>query len=229
MSWDGKIASAAGEAEFPSRADRWRLHRMRAEADAILVGARTAGLARTAFGLSEEARAHRKEIGKPDAPPLVIVVSGRGGVDPGSRVLREGPRERVRLALAAAAPGERRRALAAVAEIIDLTPDRPMSGLLAGLFESGVREVLCEGGGEMIASLKADGLIDRARVTICPLILGGEASPTAAGGPATSLEEGSWLGLSDWRVEGEEVVAGYEARSVSDNGPGDAGNGCRKR
>lgn len=214
MSWDGKIATASDEAEFPSRADRARLHRLRAESDAILVGARTASVAQTAFGLSEEGRAHRREIGKSEAPPLVVVVSGRGSADPSARLLREGPRERIVVALGAGVSMERRGLLAPVAQIVDLAAERPMSALLESLAARGIREVLCEGGGEMFASLRAEEAIDRAMVTICPLVLGGREAPTAAGGPATALADGRRWRLSEWRSEDCEGVAVYECEPV---------------
>lgn len=210
MSWDGKIATASGEAEFPSRADRTRLHRLRAESDAILVGARTASMARTAFGLSEEGRAHRREIGQSEALPLVVVVSGSGSIDPGARLFREGPRERIVVALGTCVSTERRDSLAPVAQTLDLAAERPISALLESLATRGIREVLCEGGGELFASLRAEEAIDRAIVTICPLVLGGREAPTAAGGPPLALAAAARFRLREWSTEGEELIAIYE-------------------
>ena len=58
--------------------------------------------------------------------------------------------------------------------------------LMRKLGELGVLEVLCEGGGELAASLTRAGLVDRYVLFYAPAILGGDARP-AFGGRRWSL------------------------------------------
>jgi riboflavin biosynthesis pyrimidine reductase len=56
----------------------------------------------------------------------------------------------------------------------------------------GVKKLLCEGGGELNASMFERGLVDELYLTICPVIFGGRNAPTLADG--TGIER-----LSDAR------------------------------
>jgi riboflavin biosynthesis pyrimidine reductase len=83
---DGKITSAAREyPRFTSAADRARMDRLRAEADAIAVGAGTMRADDPALHVRDPAaRRYRSSLGKP-AGLLRILVTASGRIDPASR------------------------------------------------------------------------------------------------------------------------------------------------
>jgi diaminohydroxyphosphoribosylaminopyrimidine deaminase/5-amino-6-(5-phosphoribosylamino)uracil reductase len=54
--------------------------------------------------------------------------------------------------------------------------------VLADLYEQGVRSVLVEGGGEVLASFVGSGLYDQVGVDCAPLLIGGRSAPGPLGG-----------------------------------------------
>jgi diaminohydroxyphosphoribosylaminopyrimidine deaminase/5-amino-6-(5-phosphoribosylamino)uracil reductase len=54
--------------------------------------------------------------------------------------------------------------------------------VLADLFVRGVKSLLVEGGGEVLASFVAAGAYDRVAVDCAPLLIGGKAAPGPLGG-----------------------------------------------
>ena len=89
MTVDGKITSAAREyPRLTSRHDRDTMDRLRAEADAMLVGARTIRDDNPTLHVrSTEMQAYRKSLGKPE-PILKVVVSASLDLDLSEPVLR---------------------------------------------------------------------------------------------------------------------------------------------
>ena len=72
-----------------------------------------------------------------------------------------------------------------------------------------IENLLVMGGGELVASLLADGLIDDLYLTICPLLIGGKTAPTPVGGLGFTLPNTPQLQLESARSEGDEVFLHY--------------------
>ncbi|WP_432250146.1 bifunctional diaminohydroxyphosphoribosylaminopyrimidine deaminase/5-amino-6-(5-phosphoribosylamino)uracil reductase RibD [Streptomyces sanyensis] len=174
---DGRTAAADGTSRWiSSAASRADVHRLRAEADAVVVGS---GTLRT----DDPHLAVRGIDGA--TQPLRVVVDTRATIAPGARVLDD------------AAP-----TLVAVAEDADTAHlpgvdtvrlpagDRGLDprALLAELHARGVRSVLLEGGPALVGSFVAAGAVDRVVGYIAPVLLG--AGPAAlAGGGITTITE----------------------------------------
>ena len=213
MTADGKTAPASGlYAPFGSKRDLARLLALRAEADAVMSGARTVNTLPVTLGNSPRHCRARRLRGLPEQP-VRIVVSGRGGVDPEAEVFRHrfSP---VMVWVTERAPEERvallRKAGASVkvfgAETVDF--GRALSWLWR---ELGIRHLVCEGGGELNAGLIEAGLADRICVTVCPLLLGGRTAPTIADGAGFErLSQAAPYVLSSMRRAGAELFLEYE-------------------
>ncbi|GAA1622429.1 pyrimidine reductase family protein [Georgenia ruanii] len=155
---------------------------LRMLSDAVLVGAGT--LRQEGYGamvLDPPAVAWRTARRLP-AHPTLAVVSGRLDLDPQSPMFTEAP-ARPLVLTHAGAPADRRRALAAVAEVVvcggnAVDPARVVRAL-AG---RGLAQVLCEGGPHLLGTLIAADLVDELCLTLSPVLEGGDAGRITAGG-----------------------------------------------
>src|SRR5262245_684602 len=92
MTADGTITSARREEPgFTSPLDKKTMDRLRAEADAVLVGAGTLRADDPALGVRDpEMQAHRRALGKP-AGLVNVLVTRSAAIDPGSRFFGGAP------------------------------------------------------------------------------------------------------------------------------------------
>jgi 2,5-diamino-6-(ribosylamino)-4(3H)-pyrimidinone 5'-phosphate reductase len=212
---DGKINPAPGKRAGTfmmsrHREDPRRMRVLRAEADAVLIGAANLRADDPDLALSADERSSRRAAGKPE--PLRIVVTTAGeGLSPTMKMFdpkRGGPAIVVHTKRM---PADRRRALAAAAELVQLGDDGVgMPELLAWLYERGVRTLLCEGGGQLVAQLFADRAVDELYLTIVPRILGGNDAPTLAGGPGFAANDIPDAKLASLEQFGDELFLRYD-------------------
>src|SRR5512142_3285818 len=184
MTADGKIDTfeRKGAAVSSSR-DKERVDRLRASADAIMVGGKTLlGEDPKLTVKSKALRAERLARGLPPNPVKVGIVS-EANIRTDSQFLDAGPAEIVifttrrtskeRLALLAA---RRVHVYADDAERVDL------QRALAVLEEMGINRLMVEGGGTLNFELMRLGLVDELTAYVAPMIFGGAAAPTLATG-----------------------------------------------
>lgn len=186
---DGKAVSATGNAEgLGSATDRFLMHRLRAAADAVLVGAETFRRDPFVPQIMAEAAAERRKY-FPNAPqPLGIVISRDGNLPLDKKFFdRDKAADRL-VALGQAASSAKEAAFKAFARTLRV-PDRPdgrpdESWLLAYLYrEMGIRRLLCEGGPTLNFSLISRGLADELFWTLAPKLVGGSTNRTLLSGP----------------------------------------------
>jgi 5-amino-6-(5-phosphoribosylamino)uracil reductase len=156
-------------------ADFDRVDAVRADSDAILVGAETLRRddPRLLVG-SLERRERRVSAGRPEHPLKVVVTAG-GDLDPGLRVWHSGGGKLVYTTDAGAARLADR--LAGLAEVVSLGPDPDFGELLDDLGRRGVRRLMVEGGGRIHTRFLADGLADELLLAVAPILVGDPAAP----------------------------------------------------
>lgn len=186
---DGATAVDGVSATLGGAIDRAVFGAIRALADVILVGAATVRVEDYRPGRSSAAgRAMRVARGQA-AAPRIAVVSGSLSVDPAARLLAEaGPGEGPLVLTTAAAPADRRVALAAAgAEVVDVPAGAggavDVAAALAMLGRRGASVVLCEGGPTLTGQLMAADLVDEWCLTLGPLLVGGTSDRAAVGPP----------------------------------------------
>lgn len=176
---DGRIAAADGSSRWisspESRAD---VHRLRARADAVVVGSGTL--------LADDPHLAARGV-EGAVQPLRVVVDTRARVRPGARVLDAAAPTLV--AVAKDLPEAATAHLAGTgAEVVRLPyaagPQQPPRGLdvtalLAELHARGVRSVLLEGGPTLAGAFLAAGAVDTVVGYLAPALLG--AGPHALG------------------------------------------------
>lgn len=211
MSADGKITSAAREyAEFTSRRDKRNMDRLRAEADAVLVGAGTLRADDPPLQVRDpEMKEHRRALGKPD-DLLTVVVTASLRLDPGSRYFRSGPASSRIVATVEDAPRERLEALRGRAEIWELGHGRvDLPELLRRLRRRGVERLLVEGGGETNWTLFEHHAIDELHVTLAPCLFGGKDAPTPIEGAGLTMQARRRLRLVSVERHDDELFCRY--------------------
>jgi len=178
MSVDGKIALSDGKAvRLSNEEDLRRVHRLRAEADAILVGVGTV--------LMDDPKLTVKAEYAKGRNPLRVVLDSKGKTPEKAHVL-DGTAQ----TLIVTSEDSNRTFLRA--EVLRCGKDEvDLAFLLEHLSSRGIRMVLVEGGSTVIWSFLRDRLADEVRVFISSRVLGGQSAPTVAGGLGVSSVEGS--------------------------------------
>jgi 5-amino-6-(5-phosphoribosylamino)uracil reductase len=216
VSLDGKINPAPGKREGAFAMSRgkedWRRMRvLRAEGDAILIGAANLRADDPGLTLAPDERERRRAAGRPE--PARIVVTRRGeGIRTDAKIFDRsigGPAYVVHPAIM---PAERRAALGAVATLVEMGTDAvPIDALLAWVRDSlGAVTLLCEGGGILVADLFAARAVDELYLTVVPRILGGAAAPTLVAGAGFDPEQIPDARLVALERVGDELYLRYE-------------------
>ncbi len=187
MSADGKIADQArSPARFGSAADKAHLEQQVAQADGVLFGAGTLRAYGTTLPISTPTLLQqRQQHGKP-AQPVHIVCSATAQLDPTYRFFSQAVPRWLLTTAAGVQRWANTGANTAAFEQVITTPltseGLDMTDALTQLHALGLRRLIVAGGGELVASLLAVAAIDELWLTVCPLLLGGQAAPTPVGG-----------------------------------------------
>jgi riboflavin biosynthesis pyrimidine reductase len=185
------VASADGAASSDGRsgglsgpADRMVFTVLRSIADLILVGAGTVREERYRPVQAAEIWAGLRPAGAP--VPAIAVVSGRLALDPDSALLTAAaPDAQTIVITTAAAPRERRAAMARCARVIEAGQDRvDLAAAVSALRELGYASILTEGGPSLLGHLATADLIDELCLTTSPVLATGSAGRVTASASA---------------------------------------------
>lgn len=207
LSLDGKIATSTGESQWITGPEaRERVHRMRDQVDAILVGAGTV--------LKDNPRlTTRLKKGKGHNPARVIL-DAKAEIPLRARVFHHADRDRVVYVTTSKASAVRVKRLTDRGIEIHVFPSKNSHIYLIKLIEllgrMKIASVLLEGGGGINASALKAGIVDKVVLFLAPLIIGGESAPGVVGGPGIkSLKQALNIKNltvtpvgADWMVEG---------------------------
>ena len=197
MSVDGKIALSDGKAvRLSNEEDLRRVHRLRAEADAILVGVGTV--------LMDDPKLTVKAEYAKGRNPLRVVLDSKGKTPERAHVLDGTAPTLIVTSEDSNRTFPRAEVLRCGKDQVDLVL------LLEQLSSRGIKMVLVEGGSTVIWSFLRDGLADELRVFISSRVLGGQSAPTVAGGRgASSVEDSIPLRLERNERLGDGILLEY--------------------
>ncbi|MBK3387989.1 bifunctional diaminohydroxyphosphoribosylaminopyrimidine deaminase/5-amino-6-(5-phosphoribosylamino)uracil reductase RibD [Streptomyces sp. DEF1AK] len=200
---DGRTAAADSTSRWITSAEaRADVHRLRAEADAVLVGAGTARA-------DDPHLAARLPAPAPDAPapvqPLRIVLdSDATAVRPGARVLDDAAPTLVAVAGDADARHLEGHPHAELLRLPRTDGGLDLTALLAALHARSVRSVLLEGGARLAGAFVAAGAVDRVVGYLAPALLGAGPQVLTGGGIST-IADALRLDITDARRIGPDL------------------------
>ncbi|MEQ3750475.1 MAG: bifunctional diaminohydroxyphosphoribosylaminopyrimidine deaminase/5-amino-6-(5-phosphoribosylamino)uracil reductase RibD [Celeribacter sp.] len=206
-SLDGRIATASGESQWITGPEaRRRVHVMRANHDAVMVGAGTAR--------SDDPALTVRGLGT-DWQPVRVVVSRRLDLPLTGQLARSAQTVPVWIChgpdaapdLIAAWEGLGARLLPC-----HVGPDRQIdpAAMLEALGANGLTRVFCEGGGALAASLLVAGVVDRLAMFGAGVALGAEGWPALGAMGLGALSEAPRLRLTRVERLGPDVLSLWE-------------------
>ena len=199
MTADGKIDTFQRKGSaISSPRDRERVDRLRASADAIMVGGRTLlGEDPKLTVKSDALRAERVASGLSPNPVKVGVVS-QAIIKEDSQFLNAGPAD---IVIFTTRRTSKRHISLLTSRGVDVYVDEGqqvnLEKALATLKDLGTERLMVEGGSRLNFELLRLGLVDEVIVCIAPMIFGGETAPTLAAGPGLERSAAIPLKLSE--------------------------------
>ena len=195
VSLDGKIATRSGDSRWiTGEESRARVHQLRHEYDAILVGAGTV-VADDPLLTDRLGKARRR-------PLLRVALDARLQMPADSQIVKTATETPLLVFTSPAVEASRVSALKAKgAEIVtEISGGRNPGEVLDELGRREIQSVLIEGGAGVAGTFLAAGLVDKVSFFIAPMIIGGRDAPSAIGDPgAQTIAEA-------WRIRDVETI-----------------------
>ncbi len=208
MSVDGYIDDASAERLMLSNAEDFdRVDRVRAESDAILVGAGTLRADNPRLLVRSEAlRLWRRRRCLPESPLKVALASH--DLDPSLRFFTLGGIGKL-VYCPTSSRGRLRQQVGAVAEVIDAGDPLELEVVLADLATRGVRRLMVEGGMSVHTQFLAAGLVDEVHLAVAPLFVGDAEAPRFVGPGPFPFRSPHRMELVETRPIGDVALLRY--------------------
>ncbi len=178
MSVDGFLDDAFAERLIlSSEEDLEDVQQLRAEFDAILVGAGTVRSDDPSLATQSEALARAREAAGRTRDPTKVTLTRSGDLDPRARFFRSGGGDKLVYCPAGARAAVSAR-LGAVAEVLACGADElGLDWLLGDLERRGIQSLLVEGGSAVLTAFLEQGHVDELRLAIAPCFVGAGDAP----------------------------------------------------
>jgi len=202
MSLDGKIATKTGDSKLSSKQDKVRIHKLRSNVDAILVGSNT-------VKRDDPSLTVRHTKGK---NPLRIILDSKANIDQKSQIIKTCKKIPTIIAVSKKASKKNIDKLKKYPLEIIITGNKLVNikNLLRILSKKKIKTLLVEGGGTVNWEFVKQGLVDEIIITITPYLIGGKNAITLVEGEGFSfIKKATKLKLKkNWRL-GNEIVLHY--------------------
>jgi 2,5-diamino-6-(ribosylamino)-4(3H)-pyrimidinone 5'-phosphate reductase len=208
MSADGKTALPwRKQFRLSSEEDMSRVHQLRHECDAVLVGVGTILADDPKLTVKEKYITHPRQ-------PLRVVLDGHCRTPENALVCNE-----VADTLIITKPGCRfsytKPSIESVSCALDKQGFLDIPTVLDILFKKGVQKLLVEGGGTVIWQFLSNYLVDEIYVFIAPVIIGGKHTPTCVDGDGISaIDKVISLEIIDYKSLGNGILMHYKPNFI---------------
>jgi riboflavin-specific deaminase-like protein len=163
QSLDGQIATASGASRYvTSNANLRHMHRLRALADAIVVGAGTIE--------RDDPKLTTRLV--PGDNPVRVVIDPSLRLPAERHVFRDGEAKTVLVCRAGRPRPARFDGSLELVEIASVSADLAPRAIIEALRQRGLRRLFVEGGGVTVSRFLAARALDRLHVAVCPLFIG---------------------------------------------------------
>lgn len=210
MTLDGKIATKTGSSEISGKEDLLRVHQLRKDVDAIMVGINTV--------ITDDPKltVHKISAKKQDNP-LRIVIDSKARTPINSRVLNSDAHTII--AVTEAANLAHVKELNKKAEVLICGKNIVnLDDLMIKLSSKGVKTIMLEGGSTLNYSMLMGGLVSEVRVCIAPMIAGGKEAKTLADGVGVvDMKDSVKLKLKKSYMLGEDIIVEYDVLTDNSN------------
>jgi 5-amino-6-(5-phosphoribosylamino)uracil reductase len=214
MTADGKIADYQhAAARFGSIHDQHHLEQQVSLADGVLFGAGTLRAYGTTMSVLHPLLLQARKQRSQSPQPIQIVVSASGDLDPQMRFFQQ-PIPRWLITL----PGNDGKWQSksefehiVIAPVITRANNSIINwtATLQQLADLGLQRLAILGGGELVAALFDEDLIDELWLTLCPVVFGGKSAPTPVGGTGFIQSQGKKLQLLEVKQIEQELFLHY--------------------
>ena len=202
---DGKLGVKNKRTKLSSKNDKIRVHKLRSEVDAIIVGKNTVNLDNPLLTV-------RYAKGK---NPIRIILDSLGTIKSSSRIIQTCSRVPTIIAVSESISEKNLQRLKKFyVEIITCGKNSvDISKLLRILLKKGIKKILLEGGGTVNWSFVKKNIIDEAIVTLAPYIIGGKNTISLVEGIGfKNLDKSTKLTLKKIQKNNNELVLFYKLK-----------------
>jgi len=174
ISIDGKIATRSGDSKLSSKRDLTRLHKLRSQVDAILIGKNT-------VNKDDPLLTVRYSKGR---NPIRIILDSRGTISNKSKILQTSNKVRTIIVVSKKITKKNLQKLKKFPVEIMIIGENQVNikSLIKILSKRKIKTILLEGGGTINWEFIKNNLVDEFFITITPFILGGKDAITLVQG-----------------------------------------------
>jgi 5-amino-6-(5-phosphoribosylamino)uracil reductase len=218
ISLDGYLDAATPDRlVLSNQADLERVDEVRADCDAILVGAATVRNDNPRLVVRDAGLRQRRRTRGQAETPAKVTVTARAELDACSNFFATGDSEKLVYCASPSVPVARRR-LGAVATVIDGGQPVEVPRLTEDLYARGVRRLMVEGGGRVHTQFLTAGVADELQLVVAPFFVGTSRARRFVGDGAFPWNPGHRARLVEARQIGDVVLLRY-ALSARFSGP----------
>ena len=213
MSLDGYLDAGTNERlVLSNEADLERVDAVRAQCDAILVGAATVRNDNPRLLVRKPALRQQRRARGLRETPMKVTITEHAYLDAYSKFFATGESEKLVYCASRSVPIAHRR-LGAVATVIDAGQPVDLSQMLKDLFDRGVRRLMVEGGGLVHTQFLTADLADELHLVIAPFFVGNSRAHRFVGDGAFPWNPGRRAHLAETRQIGDVVLLRYALSS----------------
>lgn len=219
VSLDGYLDDATKERlVLSNQEDLHRVDEVRAECDAILVGAATVRHDNPRLLVRDPGLRRRRRARGLVETPIKVTVTEHARLDACSNFFATGEGEKLVYCPSRSVPVASRR-LGAVATVVDGGQPLEVRRLTEDLHARGVRRLMVEGGGRVLTQFLTAGIADELHLVVAPFFVGTSQAHRFVGDGSFPWHPGHRAQLAETRQIGDVVLLRYALSSRCDETP----------